>query len=258
MPSVRIHFFVVALTIIGCAVNRPAPDETAFAAAPALTATETAVYIERITGGAALNERLPMVIAVHGLGDRPEDFQQLFDEMKQQVRVILPRAPKRYYRGYSWFDIELPMTSSAESSAPGIARAADEVASLAEKLSKSRPTLGRPIICGFSQGGAISFAAAARWPKLFGGAVPLSGSLPPSLRPRQKSVAFPKIRAAHGELDDLIPIDGAEKTISAFQKMDGDAALTVFVGVGHSLNHPMRDFLFAQIKALTSEKNSLP
>lgn len=104
-------------------------------------------YRERVTAGGDPSKPLPMVIAVHGLGDRPESFAGLFDSLPVPVRVILPRGPIPWGRGASWFAISRP--PDAEMVAQ-MTRSADAIIALATTLAATRPTVGRPILTGFS------------------------------------------------------------------------------------------------------------
>ncbi len=111
MKCARYVFFILFIAAIwagaGCrpnpAVSGGSP-EAAATSVPGPTNRPALEYIERVTGGAAEDARLPMITAVHGLGDRPEHFEALFDDLPLRARVILPRAPKPYSGGGSWFD----------------------------------------------------------------------------------------------------------------------------------------------------------
>ena len=61
-------------------------------------------YLEVLTGGAAETDAVPIVIAMHGLGDHPETFRLLLDDLPAKARVIFPRAPMPHGPdGFSWF-----------------------------------------------------------------------------------------------------------------------------------------------------------
>jgi phospholipase/carboxylesterase len=234
------------ICFISCSSNRPssAPkDETA-----STSKASPLTYEELVTGGASTAQTLPMIIAVHGMGDRPENFKELFSDFPKAARVILPQAPKSYFSGYSWFDIRFPISRSAEELSPGIRAAAKLVSTLLLKLSKELPTEGKPAITGFSQGGAISYAAAAMYPSFIAFAVPLSGAIPPSLYPPKSDVPPPPICAAHGDKDELIPIEGARQSVRAFNAAGGRASLTEIAGLRHTVDSSMREFLFDKLQ----------
>jgi phospholipase/carboxylesterase len=235
----------IGLSSAACSSNRPASDvstETGSALKPS-----DLTYVEFFTDGASPTEPAPMLIAVHGMGDRPESFKELFGDLKKPFRVVLPRAPKPYLSGFSWFDIRFPISESAEELGPGIRTASDQVAALIVKLTKNSYGKAKPVITGFSQGGAISYAVAAEHPSLIAAAVPLSGAIPPSLYPK-KTDNPPPVCAAHGDQDELIPIEGARQSVQAFQAAGGKARLKEMKGLGHAVDDRMRAFLFARIQ----------
>ena len=68
------------LLLIGCSRPTPAtaPEVAASSPSEARQGQVGLRYIEHLTGGAQPDEVLPLVVAVHGLGDRPENFRGLF------------------------------------------------------------------------------------------------------------------------------------------------------------------------------------
>ncbi|MEO5731572.1 MAG: hypothetical protein ABI134_18870, partial [Byssovorax sp.] len=54
----------------------PGPSASLPASAPTSRSLEAAGvrYLERVTGGAAPEDALPLVIGIHGYGDRPESY----------------------------------------------------------------------------------------------------------------------------------------------------------------------------------------
>lgn len=182
----------------------------------------------------------PTVFAVHGLGDRPENFSALFSAYPQRARLIFPRGVISWGRGYSWFDIDIPFTHEQPDLAAGVERAADQVAALIRKMNTNE----RPIITGFSQGGAISFALAIRHPTLVRLAIPISGALPKGLFPKQCPGNAPPIRALHGAADDMVPIRAAQMTVNHLKKIGCDVKIESFPGISHTISSTMKTRLF--------------
>lgn len=199
-------------------------------------------YLVETTGGAKADARLPMVIAIHGLGDRPEAFKRLFTRFPGQVRLIVPRAPLPYGKGTSWFRIERPpgakMLGDMRSSTARLAR-------LIEVVTRRYPTRGKPVVTGFSQGGMLSFALAVAHPKLIAGAVPVAGMLPRAMWPKVGPVA--PIRAVHGTADNRVPYAAAEATVVHLLDLKGDVGLQPFVGVKHRVPGVVRAAAFEAI-----------
>jgi phospholipase/carboxylesterase len=122
-----------------------------------------------------------------------------------------------------------------------IAQAADRVAALATSLARTKPTKGKPVITGFSQGGFLSFAVALRHPDAVAAAYPISGAVPPNLLPTEHVAkgSHPPIVALHGDADRLVPIAPARTAIRRLQELGFDAELLEYPGVGHTVTSSM-------------------
>ncbi len=231
----RLPVLLGALLAAACSAKEAPAASPARAAAPLLD------YVELRTGSAATGAGPePLVVAVHGLGDRPENLSELYRDIAAPCRLVLPRAPIPYGRGSSWFDIDIPYRPDA-ALAGRIAEAADRVAALIGHLEEGGAVRGKPIVSGFSQGGMISFEIAIRHPDAVAYAVPLSGALPEEAWPKAKVAGErPVVRAFHGVDDDLIPIDYARRTVAALRVAGYDVALREYEGVGHEVSGEMR------------------
>lgn len=240
---------LLLIASVSAACGRPAPraeeDSPRSSAAVERPAPLPLEHIELLTGGAAPGEELPMIVAIHGLGDRPASFAGLFDGLPARARVVLPRAPKTWRPGYSWFDIAIPYSGNEAALEAGIGAAADLLARFIAEISEREPTRGKPVVTGFSQGGMLSFAVAVRHPDLISLAAPMGGALPEGMIPKEAGARpFPRIRAFNGEADALVPIGYARKTVGLLKEAGADAILTEYPGVGHSVSPRMRARVF--------------
>ncbi len=198
-------------------------------------------YVERVTGGAAPDARLPMVIAMHGLGDTPEDFVDLFRELDVPARVLALRAPDPWHGGFSWFPIDEPRARQGKTR-----ERARAVAEVAQKLARERPTRGKPVVTGFSQGGMLSFALAAYHPGVIAAALPIAGMLEPGMPPPVAEGRALPVLAFHGAADPRIPYAEAQHTVQRLKSAGRAATLSSYEGVGHSIPPRMqRDFFSA-------------
>lgn len=197
------------------------------------------------TGAATENIALPLVVALHGMGDRPETFARLFQGLKVRARVLLPRAPRPHGDGGSWY-LTVREDREPEARAESIEDAADRLATLIAKVKLLYPTTGRAVVTGFSQGGVLAFVLAIRHPELFKLAVPLAGELPWRLRPLppQVGTSAPRIRAMHGTADRNFSLDGTQRGIEHLVGLDYDATVTPYPGVKHKLSPAMRTDLY--------------
>jgi len=163
------------------------------------------------------------VIWLHGLGADGHDFEPIVPELRlaKPVRFVFPHAPVRPVtinngmRMRAWYDI-FQFGAGAEDEA-GI-RASQK---LVEKLIEAEK--GRKVIlAGFSQGGAIVLQTALRHPKRLAGILalstylPLAGNLEREASPENKGIP---IFMAHGQFDDIIPIDRARRSREMLEKL---------------------------------------
>jgi phospholipase/carboxylesterase len=206
-------------------------------------------YIEILTGGATAKQQLPLIIAVHGLGDTPQNFASLVKGFDAPARFILPRAPITWGNGFAWFEVRLA-DGNWNRLAKGIQQSASRVAALATLLEKTKPTVGRPILTGFSQGGMISFAVAISHPESIGISLPLSGVLPEKLWPttRPKPETSVTIRAFHGAADQLVPLAPTQAAVAHLKQLGYDVALVEYPGMTHTIGNQTEADLFAAIK----------
>lgn len=198
-------------------------------------------YLEMIRGAADRSQPLPMVVMIHGLGDRPRPELMDIVDVGVPARIIMPQAPTPIGDGYSWFPYVVG-GNDPQALARGIGAAELQLSEALRVLRSSRPTLGRPIVAGFSQGGMLSFALALRHPEQLALAFPISGTLPPPMWPTDKAAArsWPPIRALHGSADHVVPIDGTRALIARLRALGYDATLREFPGVDHFVTAEMQ------------------
>lgn len=201
-------------------------------------------YVELISGNAREDQALPLIVAIHGLGDNPHAFAAAFLGFTTPARIVLPRGTTPFESGYSWFDFHGP-GKNVDAQAHAVRRAADAIAKAIVQIEKDHPTLGKAIVTGFSEGGTLSYALAALHPKLVAVAYPVSGWLPAPLASAvESSGAKPPLIALHGDSDPLIAVDAARSSVAKLKALGFAASLQIFHGVGHTLSPAMHQRLF--------------
>jgi phospholipase/carboxylesterase len=181
-----------------------------------------------------------MVVALHPMGGDPADFLQLLQSYRRRARLILPYGHPSGGM-YIWYD-----SVSADVAAPTVTREADRIVAAISALMVARPTVGKPLVTGFSQGGIMTFALAVTHPEALAAAFPISGLLPPSLYPSAalSSEALPPVAAFHGASDLAVPTEGARASIAELQRAGYSAQLHEYAGVEHDTSaEEMREIL---------------
>ncbi|PRP93313.1 putative hydrolase [Enhygromyxa salina] len=222
-------------------------------------------YLEVVTGDADADAELPMVVALHGNGafprlmeaallQNPGDAEHPAAPYDAPARFIFLRGteavdPPGHAR---WFSIT---ANEAQASAEQLAELSAQiearsntVADAIAALTEARPTVGKPIITGHSQGGILTFGLAVSHPEQFAAAFPVAGWLPAPLWPKQPANEVARklrIVALHGADDTTVSFIESEAAVEALAKLGYDITLHPYPGVRHSFS-PM----LAELRAL--------
>jgi len=206
-------------------------------------------YLEIVTGGAAPDAELPLIIALHGRGDTAEGFAGLFRELPARARVAILRPPHPWGDGQAWFLAARAHLDNRPAIAAELLALTDRVVATAEAIRAARPTRGRPIVMGFSQGAMLTWAVALKHPRDVAAAFPVAGFLFPEMLERTPvdARAMPPIVAFHGDADQVVPVDEDRRGARALERRGVRVDLRVFPGVGHELPPPLRSEIFASL-----------
>jgi predicted esterase len=218
--------------------------------AVAVPAEAPLAFEERVTGGARPEDALPLIVAVHGLGDRPEGFVRLLEGLDFPARVVAPRGVEAVGEGYGWFPRSNP-PGDFDGLAGPVGASAERLVGLIAWLRAKRPTRGPVVITGFSQGGVLSFAVAARGPGVVDLALPLAGYPVAGLRGEAKAMA--PVCAFHGDADARIPYGPTAEAVRSWEASGAPVRLKTYAGVGHTLPASLRADWFAALRVAVVE-----
>ena len=163
------------------------------------------------------------MIWLHGLGADGHDFEPIVPELELTVpvRFVFPHAPIRPVtvnqgmRMRAWYDI-FQFGGGPEDEA-GIR----DSQKIVEKLIEAEK--GKKIVlAGFSQGGAIALQTALRNAQPLAGVLALSTYLPLHTTIDKEALREGKnvpIFMAHGQYDDIIPIDRARRSRELLEEL---------------------------------------
>jgi predicted esterase len=153
----------------------------------------------------------PLVVALHGRGDRAENFAALWRNIERKEFIFLvPEAPYEmkdaglYGPGYSWFYL-VPDKKTWEFTDP---LTADNIINAVEQISK-KFKIGSVYLFGFSQGVSAAFIAAYQKPDMFNGLIAFAGHLPgDEFLPASNIEAFKSIKMyiARGVSDEAVSV----------------------------------------------------
>jgi len=205
-------------------------------------------YLEVLTGGATHDEPLPMIVAIHGMGSRPEIFARVFSLFHEKARIILPRGMHPLGNGFSWFSLGY-VGEQYEDMVNEIECSCKSLGGFVREAAKQHNTVGRPIVMGFSQGGMLTLTLALKEPEGIGLAIPMAGWVPPQLIPEAKAPgkAYPPIHLLHGERDARLPIAWAREQTTQLQARGFDIRLYEYKGLRHMFSRNLWPQLFALV-----------
>jgi predicted esterase len=163
----------------------------------------------------------PVLIALHGLGDRADGTPTQWRRYaaKRGVMLVLPQGVRPAGPGYSWHSVD----------------EADTILALTIDWLEERATVDkdRVVLAGFSQGGFIAMALATRHPELFAGVIPVAGGYIPEVDSPQPAPGddAPSYYFMVGSEDDAAP--QCRLAAADFAAAGYDVELRVLPGVGH-------------------------
>jgi len=247
---------VTAPAGMGCRRNRASPVGALDAAPPPMDSPAAALdqgaselspsrkwgqiagvrYIEQMTGGAQPEQPVPMIVVLHPMGGDPAELLPLFAHYRRRARLILPYG---HPSGglYIWYD-----SVREDVAASLVTREVDRIVAALTALVVVRPTRGRPLVTGFSQGGIMTFALAVTRPDVVAAAFPISGLLPTSLYPSAalrslpRPARLPPIFAFHGAADRAVPTLSAHASIAELRRAGYSAELREYAAVEHDIS----------------------
>jgi phospholipase/carboxylesterase len=225
-------------------------------------------YLEVVTGSAEPNAELPMIIALHGNGAFPRLMAYAMLQDPSAARFELP-ARWIFLRGTQpvddlgpgyarWFSITargaLARPDQLAALSAEIQDRSDEVAAAISSLVAARPTIGKPILTGHSQGGILTYGLAIGHPELFAAAFPVSGWLPEPLWPKQPAdpaAGAVEVVALRGDRDTVVSFEAAALGVDQLRALGYTIEHRPFSEVKHELS-PM----LAELRMLVAEAAS--
>lgn len=202
--------------------------------------TTAPLSLEHIIKPSSLSEKkVPVMFMLHGYGSNEEDLYSFAEELPSELCIISIRAPYTLQPfGYAWyainFDNEKGKWSDDEqaiSSREKIVHFIDEACDTYH-LDKENITL-----LGFSQGTILSYAVALSYPEKIKRVIALSGYINEKILIhgyKDKNHKNLSIYSSHGQVDQVIPIEWAQKAPELLTKLDVKNVFEEFP-VGHGV-----------------------
>lgn len=222
----------------------PRGDSLLVGSSPHLFAEEGRIgdfdYLEVIVGDIRNPDAaMPLVVLLHGRGGKPSIPRRLLGG-KSPIRLFLPRAPDRLGEGYTWLAART-LDHQEQLLGRSLAGRVDQLMPAIEAFAKLRPTRGRPLVVGFSQGGILAYALGLRYPRFFGAVYPIAAWVPDEFVPERLPERSPPFFARHGGADDIVPAALGRATAKRLRARGFEIHYLEEPGVGHVVTDSMTE-----------------
>ena len=163
-----------------------------------------------------ITSKTNILFLLHGYGSNEEDLFSFVPTLPKDWIVVSFRAPNiMEYGGFSWFDIDL----MKESDRINIDQAKEAAATILENIlsisNRYGLTENETHICGFSQGGILSYTLSLENPELFNKIACMScypeEKLLGRINTNKKKLEKLRFFVSHGTDDAVIPLEWAQK-----------------------------------------------
>lgn len=163
-----------------------------------------------------ITSKTPILFMLHGYGSNEEDLFSFRETLPKDWILVSFRAPRdTQFEGYSWYDINFNNPDefvNVEQAEESIKMLLEAIMSVTNRYGL---TENETHLCGFSQGGVLSYALALRYPELFSkvaimSAYPEEKLLTDIVKDKKK---LEKLRffISHGTDDAVIPLEWGRK-----------------------------------------------
>ena len=183
------------------------------------------------------NKKYPLVVFLHGAGERGSDNQKQLvhggqmwlnpvNRENHPCFVLAPQCPE----GRRWSDVS---RYSSQDKGEGLSSMMEPLKDLiTECIAMPGVDPDRVYISGLSMGGVGTFDMCVTYPELFAAAIPICGSVRPELLKNAKKIKF---RIYHGDKDFVVPFEGSRKAYRKLKRLGADVTYIERAGVNHGV-----------------------
>ncbi|MGO9666064.1 MAG: alpha/beta hydrolase, partial [Polyangia bacterium] len=172
----------------------------------------------------------------------------LFQGLRTKARIIAPYADAQNGH-FGWYRGE-----SSAAGAPGPRRAAETLVPFLGQMHDAWPSVGKPIVVGYSQGAIVAMTLAITAPKSLSAVVSISGRLPPALfREARKTAPGPTIEIFHGERDRAVPFAACKESVAVLKAAGFSTKAHFYPDVGHKMSRSEAQEILTTLERLLAQ-----
>ncbi|MDT0607421.1 alpha/beta hydrolase [Croceitalea rosinachiae] len=181
----------------------------------------------------------PVLFMLHGYGSNEEDLFSFSSELPEELFIISVRAPYDLEPfGHAWYAINFDAQNGKWSDDGQAIESRDKIIAFIEEACTAYGLNGSRIsLLGFSQGTILSYAVALSYPEKIKNVIALSGYINEGILVegyKNKDHTNLNIYASHGQVDQVIPIEWAQRAPAILNKLGIEHRFEEFP-VGHGV-----------------------
>lgn len=182
----------------------------------------------------------PAIFLFHGYGSNEEDLFSFAPELPSELTVISVRAPYDMEPfGHAWYAINFDAEQGKWSDDVQARESREKIVAFLDEAIKAYDLDEENItLLGFSQGTILSYAVALSYPEKVKNVVALSGYINENILLEgyaEKNHGGLHVYASHGQVDQVIPLEWAQKAPDFLKKLDIPVTYQEFP-VGHGVS----------------------
>jgi len=165
------------------------------------------------------------LILLHGYGSNEEDLFSFAPELPNDYFIISLRAPYNLEMfGHAWYAINFDADQGKWSDDNQAIESRDKIAAFIDEAIEAYNLNSENItLLGFSQGTILSYAVALSYPQKVKNVIALSGYINEGILANgyeENDFSHLNIYASHGQVDQVIPLEWAQRTPDFLKKLD--------------------------------------
>jgi len=186
------------------------------------------------------NKRPPVIFLFHGYGSNEEDLFSFASELPSECFIISTRAPYQLPPfGNAWYAINFDASYGKWSDVEQAISSRNKIVNFIEEACEAYQLDNDNVtLLGFSQGTVLSYAVGLSYPNKVKNVVALSGYIDEKILEKDYAIKDHKnlkIYASHGQVDQIIPAEWAQKAPILLKKLGINFKYEEFP-VGHGVS----------------------
>lgn len=187
-----------------------------------------------------------LLLLFHGVGSSARDLAPLGEALAPHLpgaTIVSVQAPEAAGRGWQWFSVQ----GVTEANRP--ARVAAAMPGFVQAVTQRQQAYGVGVaattLIGFSQGAIMALESTQLDTPPAARVIALSGRF---ARPPRTAQASVHTHLMHGDVDAVMPVQGAVDALTQLQALGAVATLDRFPGLGHGIDQRVLDAIVRRLE----------